>query len=100
MRRCFLLLQLVKHSKVQIPVAALVDQLASDAVPGAVKNFTKIYLEMGWPRMPKDARVALVPKLIVGLRGRPPAMQARLMCGKTLPRRRLDFSFTLFSEDL
>ena len=55
------LAQLVKGSPVQLPVEALVDQLADESLTEPCKNFTKMYIDMGWPRLkgaaPRDAQL-------------------------------------------
>ena len=44
-----------------------------------VANFALIYIEMGLPRVTEAARATLVPRLLVGISGRPAAQQDSLL---------------------
>eukprot|EP00040_Diaphanoeca_grandis_P033522 m.205696 g.205696 ORF g.205696 m.205696 type:complete len:976 (-) comp32922_c0_seq1:267-3194(-) len=58
------------RSTIQLPVEALVTQFTDVKVAGPIKNFTKIYLCTGWPRMNLASQIELAPKLLRGLTGR------------------------------
>eukprot|EP00051_Salpingoeca_urceolata_P011781 m.146336 g.146336 ORF g.146336 m.146336 type:complete len:1908 (-) comp17250_c0_seq1:152-5875(-) len=64
---------------IQIPVGALLDQLADDKVEPAVKNFTQVYLGMGFPRLSDAARAPLLPKVVRAIRGRSASRQRGLL---------------------
>jgi hypothetical protein len=58
------------RAEIALPMDTLIEQFSSATVAPAVKNFTKIYLEMGFPRLARDAQLALAPKLLAACIGR------------------------------
>ena len=55
------------NDKIQLPIEALLDQYQNPSASSFVINFTIIYLKMGFPRLPLDAKVQLIPAFILSL---------------------------------
>jgi proteasome component ECM29 len=68
-----------------LPMDALVAQFADDSVPSLVKNLTKIYLELGFPRLSPSDQVALAPRLLQVLRETTPPAQRQAVYLLVLP---------------
>ncbi|KFH67585.1 hypothetical protein MVEG_06317 [Podila verticillata NRRL 6337] len=63
---------------IQLPVASLLQQFTTN--PSVmVKNFTLIYIEMGFERIPLEEKTTALPQLIKGISKRPAAQQTTLI---------------------
>ncbi|KAG0093814.1 hypothetical protein BGZ92_001559 [Podila epicladia] len=63
---------------IQLPVASLLQQFTTN--PSVmVKNFTLIYIEMGFERIPLEEKTVALPQLIKGISKRPAAQQTTLI---------------------
>ena len=66
----------VKSDQVlKLPVTALYEQLLNPQISAIVKNFSIIYLDMGYVRLPLEEKLALLPKLLVNISQKQPAHQ-------------------------
>ena len=66
----------VKSDQVlKLPVTALYDQLLNPQISAIVKNFSVIYLDMGYVRLPLEEKLALLPKLLVNISQKQPSHQ-------------------------
>ncbi|KAF9191921.1 hypothetical protein BGZ51_006479 [Haplosporangium sp. Z 767] len=63
---------------IKLPVKALLQQF-SDSSSVLVKNFTLIYIEMGYERSPLEEKQEALPQLIKGISRRPVAQQTTLI---------------------
>ncbi|KAI1309120.1 hypothetical protein EDD11_004131 [Mortierella claussenii] len=63
---------------IKLPVSPLLLQFTS-STSVLVKNFTLIYIEMGFERIPLEDRLAALPQLIKGVSRRPVAQQTTLV---------------------
>ncbi|KAF8941099.1 hypothetical protein BGZ58_002205 [Dissophora ornata] len=63
---------------IKLPVPALLLQF-SEQSSVLVKNFTLIYIEMGYERIPQEDKVAVLPQLVKGISRRPVAQQTTLV---------------------
>lgn len=64
---------------VQLPVQSLLVQYQDPAVSSFVINFTIIYIKMGFPRLPINEQVDLIPVILNSLEGKPLTQQQSLL---------------------
>ena len=55
------------NDKVQLPMQALLEQYKNPGQSSFVLNFTIIYLKMGFPRMPLEQKVQIIPNILLSL---------------------------------
>ena len=67
------------NDNIQLPMAALLDQYQDPSVSSFVTNFTIIYIKMGFPRLPLDQKIHLIPKILLALEGKPASHQDPLL---------------------
>lgn len=63
----------------RLPVSAIFEQLLSPQVQAIVKNFTIIYLDMGYSRLPLEEKLVLLPKLLTNISLKPLAHQTIIL---------------------
>ena len=59
------------NENVQLPIEALLQQYQDPSVSSFVTNFTIIYIKMGFPRMPLDEKIQIIPRLLIAIDGKP-----------------------------
>ncbi|KAF9434869.1 hypothetical protein BGZ76_007269 [Entomortierella beljakovae] len=64
--------------EIKLPVATLLEQFSTNSSV-LVKNFTLIYIEIGFERIAIDDKLAALPRLIKGISQRPVAQQTTLI---------------------
>jgi len=70
--------------QVQLPVSALIAQLSSVDVPASIKPLTRLYIELGFPRLSEDSQLFEGMALMQALRIAPSALRVSLTL-MTLP---------------
>ena len=63
------------NENVQLPMEALLEQYRDPSANSFVMNFTIIYLKMGFPRLPLDVKVQLIPNMLRSLDAKPASHQ-------------------------
>ena len=67
------------NENVQLPIEALLQQYQDPSVSSFVTNFTIIYIKMGFPRMPLDEKIQIIPRLLIAIDGKPASHQDPLL---------------------
>ena len=67
------------NDNVQLPMEALLQQYCDPSASSFVINFTIIYLKMGFPRLPLDEKVKLIPNMLMSLDGKPYSHQDSIL---------------------
>ncbi|XP_019632493.1 PREDICTED: proteasome-associated protein ECM29 homolog [Branchiostoma belcheri] len=71
--------RLKSRPKIQLPVESLLLQYQDPSAVSFVTNFTIIYIKMGYPRLPMDKQVDLLPSLLQCLEDKPQPHQDSLL---------------------
>lgn len=67
--------RLKSRSRIQLPIDSLLNQYKDEKLPSSIRNFTIIYIKMGYQRADKDVQIKLLPKMLSCLQDRPAAHQ-------------------------
>ena len=67
------------NADVQLPMEALLEQYRDPSASSFVINFTIIYIKMGFPRLPLEAKVQLIPTVLMSLDGKPSSHQDSIL---------------------
>jgi len=67
------------NNNIQLPMEALLLQYQDPVATSFVINFTIIYIKMGFPRLPLEKQIELVPSVLAGIEAKPTIHQDSLL---------------------
>eukprot|EP00111_Clytia_hemisphaerica_P000317 TCONS_00000828-protein len=71
--------RLKSRPTIELPLGTLLVQYTDAGVPSSVKNFTFIYIKMGYQRCSLEEKLKLMPKMFKSIIGKNPAHQSKLL---------------------